>query len=129
MTTAAQASHDTDHDHDPGAVHAHIMPPRILLGVYGALVVLTVLTVAVAYLELGKLNIWAAMIIAVIKASLVVLYFMHLKYDNLFNGVVLITALIFVALFIAVTMMDTAEYKPNENQPGTRVMMTSQNGG
>jgi cytochrome c oxidase subunit 4 len=127
MNTAT-ASPDTTHGHDSGQIHAHALPLKVLLGVYGVLVVLTVLTVAVAYLELGKLNIWVALIIAVVKASFVVLYFMHLRYDNLFNGLVLVTALIFVALFIAVTMMDTAEYKPNQNPPGTRVMMTSQNG-
>lgn len=127
MNTAATASHDSSHD--DGAIHAHALPLKVLLGVYGILVVFTILTVAVAYMELGKLNIWVAMIIAVLKASFVVLYFMHLRYDNLFNGLVLITALLFVALFIAVTMMDTAEYKPNMNPPGTRIMMTSQNGG
>ena len=126
MTTAT-ASHDTSHE--PGAIHAHPLPLTVLFGVYGVLVVFTVLTVAVAYVELGKLNIWVAMIIAVIKASFVVLYFMHLRYDNLFNGLVLVTALLFVALFISIAMMDTAEYKPNMNPPGTRVMMTSQNGG
>src|ERR1700709_2529078 len=117
MNTATTAATDS---HDDGAIHAHALPMKILLGVSGVLVVLTILPVAVAYMELGKLNIWVAMIIAVVKASFVVLYFMHLRYDNLFNGLVLVTALLFVALFIAVTMMDTAEYKENMSQPGNR---------
>jgi len=129
MNTTARAPHDSTHDHDSGAIHAHPLPLKVLFSVYGILVALTLLTVAVAYMPLGKLNIWVALIIAVTKASFVVLYFMHLKYDNLFNGLVLITALLFVALFISITMMDTAEYKTNMNPPGTRVMMTSQNGG
>jgi cytochrome c oxidase subunit 4 len=129
MNTAATASHASTDDHDTGAIHVHALPLKVLFGVYAILVVLTILTVAVAYMELGKLNIWVAMLIAVLKASFVVLYFMHLRYDNLFNGLVLVVALLFVALFIAVTMMDTAEYKGNMNPPGTRIMMTSQNGG
>jgi cytochrome c oxidase subunit 4 len=135
MSTTA---HSTDHDNAPGAgdgaIHPHIVPPSVLLAVYGVLVVLTILTVAITKvdldkLHLGSLNIWAALIIAVIKAAFVVLYFMHLRYDSPFNGVVLICALFFVAVFLGFAMMDTGEYKPNYDPPGTRIMVTSQNGG
>ena len=128
INTPTSAHDSAAHEHHEGAVHAHVMPPSILLAVYFALVILTVATVAVAYVDLGNLNIWAALIIAVVKASLVVLYFMHLKYDSPFNGVALITALLFVAVFIGTTMMDSGEYKVNYDAPGTRMMMTSQNG-
>lgn len=124
----ATAHDSAAHEHDDGAVHPHIMPPWLLLTIYFSLVILTIATVAVAYVDLGNLNIWAALIIAVVKASLVVLYFMHLKYDSPFNGVALITALLFVAVFIGTTMMDSGEYKTNYDAPGTRMMMTSQNG-
>ena len=99
MNTAT-ASPDASHGHDSGQIHAHPLPLTVLFGVYGVLIVFTVLTVAVAYVELGKLNIWVAMIIAVLKASFVVLYFMHLRYDSPFNAIVFVGCLIFVSLFL-----------------------------
>ena len=135
MSTTATSTDPGHSDHgSEGAIHPHIVPPSVLLGVYGVLVVLTILTVAITKvdldkLHLGSLNIWAALIIAVVKAAFVILYFMHLRYDSPFNGVVLITALFFVAVFLGFAMMDTSEYKPNYEPPGTRIMVTSQNGG
>ena len=127
MTTAHASAYEPAHEEaQPGATHVHVMPPRILLAVYFALVVLTVVTVAVAYQDLGPLNVWVALLIAVVKASLVVLFFMHLKYDRPFNALVIIIALMFVAVFIATTIMDSGEYKVNYQPPGTRLMMTSQ---
>ena len=117
-TSAHSTDHGTSGHADDGDVHPHIVPPSVLLGVYGVLVVLTILTVAITKfdldkLHLGSLNIWAALIIAVVKAAFVVLYFMHLRYDSPFNAVVLISALFFVAVFLGFAMMDTGEYKPN----------------
>jgi cytochrome c oxidase subunit 4 len=128
-TATAPVHHATGHPVDDGAIHPHIVPPRVLLGVYAVLVVLTVATVAITGVNLGPLNIWAALGIAVAKAAFVVLYFMHLKYDKPFNAVVLISALLFVAVFIGIAMMDTGQYKVNYLPPGTRIMVTSQNGG
>ena len=135
MSTTAHSTDHNDASHaGDGEVHPHIVPPSVLLAVYGVLVVLTIVTVAITKvdldkLHLGSLNIWAAMIIAVIKAAFVVLYFMHLRWDSPFNAVVLISALFFVAVFLGFAMMDTGEYKPNYEPPGTRIMVTSQNGG
>jgi cytochrome c oxidase subunit 4 len=128
--STAQAVQPLEHDshHDSGAVHVHIVPPSVLLAVYGVLVLATIATVAVTLVDLGFLNIWAALAIAVFKAALVILYFMHLRYDSLFNGIILIAAIGFVMVFIGVTLMDTAEYKSNFQPPGTRLMMSSQNG-
>lgn len=135
MTTAENPTQHYDaHDtmtprvDEHGHVHVHVVAPRVLLSVYFALVVATVLTVAVTYVDFGSLNIFIALGIAVIKAALVILYFMHLRWDNLFNGVILITALVFVATFLSVTMMDSGQYKQNYKQPGTRQVMNSQNG-
>jgi cytochrome c oxidase subunit IV len=135
MTTAENPTQHYDaHDNMTpvvdahGHVHVHVVSPKILLAVYFALVVATVLTVAVTYVDFGALNIFIALGIAVIKAALVIMYFMHLRWDNLFNGVILITALVFVATFIGVAMMDSGQYKQNYQPPGTRQMMSSQNG-
>lgn len=114
--------------HDEGAVHTHIVPPKVLLGVYAGLLVLTIATVAVTGVQFGVFNIWVALGIAVVKAALVVMYFMHLRYDAPFNGMILVIALLFVATFIGIAMLDTSEYKVNYDPPGTRQMVTSQNG-
>ena len=130
MSTPQTVSYDsTHHDADDGAIHPHIMSPKVLLSVYLVLVILTVLTVAVTRVSFGNFNVGVALTIAVIKAALVILYFMHLKYDSPFNGLILIIALLFVALFIWFAMQDTSEYKVNYDPPGTRLMVTSQNGG
>ena len=119
-------SHDPSHNH--GQVHPHVVPPRVLLGVYFVLVLATIATVGVTLVNLGQLNIWVALGIAVFKAALVILYFMHVKYDKLFTGIIVISALGFVMVFIGVALMDSSEYKANYQPPGTRQMMSSQNG-
>ncbi|MHB0957092.1 MAG: cytochrome C oxidase subunit IV family protein [Pirellulaceae bacterium] len=91
---------------------AHVVSFRVLLTVFVALLLLTVLTVAARYVNLGGLNIWIALGIATIKGALVVLYFMHLRYDSPFNSIVFVTALVFMFLFLGITILDTIEYQP-----------------
>ena len=99
---AAHESHDS-----------HVMPIRVLVGVYLALMALTFLTVAATWIDLGPFNVWVAILIAAAKAGAVALWYMHLKYDNPFFGQVLIASIFFVALFIGIAMMDSYEYRPN----------------
>ncbi len=82
------------------------MSPTTLLTVFAALVFLTVLTVAAAQVSLGAWEVWISLGIASVKATLVAAYFMHLRYDKSFNGMVFIASLLFVALFLALTLMD-----------------------
>jgi len=90
--------------------HAHqILPLRTYLGIGSTLLVLTAITVWVATIDLGTINLLVAMIIAAIKASLVALFFMHLKYDNKLYAVILLTALLFLSAFIVFTMFDTMD--------------------
>jgi cytochrome c oxidase subunit 4 len=89
------------------------MPLPILIGVFMALIVLTGVTVGVTYFDLGGWNLIVAMAIATVKAVLVALYFMHLRYDNPFNAIVFLAALIFIALFISITLLDTTQYQPD----------------
>lgn len=91
--------------------HVHVVPPRILLGVWAALLFLTIVTVAVTWVDLGALNIWVALGIATVKALLVALFFMHLKYDKPFNSIVLVSSLFFVALFLGLALLDTLHYR------------------
>jgi cytochrome c oxidase subunit 4 len=107
------STHTNTHDADHGL--SHIMPPKILLGVWGALIVLTVVTVVTATNPLFNFgaypNLVIAMIIATIKASLVCLFFMHLLYDRKFNLLIFMGSLLFVFLFVSFAMMDTGQYQ------------------
>jgi len=86
----------------------HIVPKSVLLKVFGGLIVLTIVTVGAAYVPLGPLTVPVAIGIAVAKASLVVLFFMHLKYDNPVNALTFTIGTIFVVVFITITLLDTA---------------------
>ncbi len=100
-------------DVGPNAPHGvHAVPKRVLLTVYGLLVLFTALTVGASTVDLGQANIWMALLIAVIKGGLVAMYFMHLRWDSPFNGVILISALFFVSLFIGLALLDSHSYQP-----------------
>ena len=85
----------------------HILPLKIYLSVAGALFILTLVTVSVSYVDLGGWNIVVALAVASFKASLVALFFMHLKYDNKIHMFILLASIFFVAVFIIITMFDT----------------------
>lgn len=105
---------------DDGSQHTHvghIVPLSVLFTVLGVLLVLTFLTVAVTWADFGRLNLAIALFIAVVKGSLVLLYFMHLRWDRPFNALVMISALVFVGLFIGLSLMDSAQYQA-ETIPG-----------
>ena len=104
--------------HEPHEYHGvgHLVPIKILAATAVALLFLTVVTVWAAGIDFGNLNIWIALAIAALKASLVVLFFMHLKYDRPFNSIVFVTSLCFVALFISLALTDTREYAPDVEQ-------------
>lgn len=99
--------------HWDGHGSAHTTPLRVLVVVWLSLVALTVLTVAATWVDFGAFNLWLAMGIATVKGSLVVLYFMHMRYDRPFNAVVFATALLFVTLFVSITLLDTTHYEPD----------------
>lgn len=60
----------------------HIVAKKTYVGVFAALMALLGATVVIAYIHLGKLNIIVALTIAVIKATLIILYFMHVRYNS-----------------------------------------------
>jgi len=110
--------HDVGHHNDGHVQHSvHVVPPITLILTFVALLIGTVLTVAVTYVDLGALNLWVALAVAVLKASIVALFFMHLWWDNPFNGIILISALLFLIVFIGVALMDTKEYQPDFEMP------------
>ncbi len=87
--------------------HSHVVPLRVYLSVGATLLVLTVVTVIVAQIKLGGFNVVVALFIAAIKASLVVLYFMHLRYDKKIFLIIFLIAILFLSVFIIFTMFDT----------------------
>ncbi len=92
----------------------HVVPLKVLGLVIVTLMFLTWLTVAVTWVDLGSFNLWVALAIAVIKGSLVALFFMHLKWDAPMNGIVLISALLLLMLFVGIALMDTHAYAPDQ---------------
>lgn len=97
------------HGHaEDGHDFAHPMPVPMLLSVFGALVVLTVITVAQANFDLGSIDVAIVMFIATIKAALVAFFFMHLAFDKPFNVLVFFGSFVFVALFVIFTLGDAS---------------------
>jgi len=107
-------AHD-DHAADHGGGHiAHTLPVSLLVGVWVALMVLTGATVYFASLGLGaQLSFTVAMIIASVKAAMVMGVFMHLWWDKKVNVLFFVGSFLFVLLFISMALTDKAEYKPD----------------
>ena len=101
-----------DHSGPEQPLVGHLVPLSVLIWTSMALLFLTVLTVAVRYVDAGQFNMVIAMGIAVIKATLVALFFMHLRWDKPFNQLVFFGCIVFVMLLIALTVLDTGEYGP-----------------
>ena len=104
---AADPSLSHGHAHaDDGAVHVHIATNRFYVGIFAALICLTIATVKVSYYDFGSANIIIALAIATMKASLVAAFFMHLRHDKLFNTVAFLAAFLFLGIFILLTYDD-----------------------
>ncbi len=84
----------------------HIVPPKVYVGIFLSLMVLTAATVGAAYVNLGAFNIVVALAIATLKATLVVLYFMHARYSPKRTQLVIICAVFWLAIMLALTLSD-----------------------
>lgn len=117
MASHAHQSHDHGHAHgEPHPLVGHLVPYSTLFATGGALIVLTVITVAARYVDLGEANIYLAIGIAVVKATLVSLFFMHLRWDRPFNLMVLVGSMLFVVLMMVFCMMDVGQNLDSENK-------------
>lgn len=105
------AHSDSSHGHHDES-YGHVAPMPVLIGTFLALVFLTVITVAVAYVDLGEFNLFIALTIATVKATLVSLFFMHLAHDTGFNRLAFFGCFFFVLLFVGFTLMDSGQYQP-----------------
>src|SRR5208283_954270 len=98
--TLADQEHATSHDdHDSKA-------PRTYVLTLIALLTLTIITVAVSYIDFGAGNIVVAVTVATIKAFLVGLIFMHLLHDKPINGIIFCAAFLFLSLLFLFTFLD-----------------------
>ena len=86
----------------------HVTSRKTYFAVFFALLFLTFATVAVSRVELGRLNTVVALTIAVTKAVLVVLFFMHIRYSTRLTKLVVVGGFMWLALLIGLTMADEA---------------------
>jgi cytochrome c oxidase subunit IV len=84
----------------------HILPKRVYYTIFAILLFCTYLTVQIAFLDLGAFNAVAALAIAVFKAVLVVLFFMHVKYSSRLTWAVVIGSVFWFAILVALTLSD-----------------------
>ena len=87
----------------------HIVSPKIYFAIFGSLMVGTGITVWAAFQNFGAFNIVIALGIATVKATLVVLYFMHARYSPKRTHLVIICAVFWLAIMLALTLTDYHE--------------------
>ncbi len=93
---------------DPQATASHLPPVRLYVAVWAALVALTAATVGAAWLDLKHLTTLVAAGIAVLKSSLVLLYFMHLRWERPVFRFMVLAAVLAFGIFFALSFLDYA---------------------
>ena len=102
--------HSPPHDGHDHSAFGHPVPVKLLLAVFVALIVLTMMTLFLAG-HLGPFGFVVALFLATVKATLVMLFFMHMFWDRGFNIMAFLSSLFFVALFIGMTLLDSKAYQ------------------
>lgn len=102
-----------EHQEDEHHGLSHVVTVKTLVATGGTLLMLTGLTVLATHVDFcgSNMNLAVAMLIAVVKATLVILFFMHLRYDRLFHSVIFVSALLAASLFVGFTLMDSSQYQ------------------
>jgi len=92
----------------------HVVPVRVYVGIFVALLLLTGLTTGVAFVDLGALNTVVALAIAVAKMLLVILFFMHVRYSSGLTRIVILAGFLWLAILITLTLSDvwTRQWTP-----------------
>ncbi len=94
------------HDYSEHAPTHHVTSLPVYFGIFAALIVLTIATVAVSRIDLGLLNTPIALAIAVVKGTLVVLFFMHVIHSTRLTWVVIISSFLWLSLLFVLTFAD-----------------------
>jgi len=84
----------------------HHVPYRVYFIVWGALLMLTAVTVGVSYVDMKNVPVLTAMLIAATKSMLVLLYFMHIRFEKPLFSVMILAAMLTYGIFIALTFVD-----------------------
>ena len=84
----------------------HISPVKLYVVIWLALMCLTVITVAVSYLDMYKFTVFTAMLIATVKATTVLLYFMHIRFEKAIYTYMILAVLATYATFVILTFAD-----------------------
>jgi cytochrome c oxidase subunit 4 len=85
---------------------SHVSPKRLYYFVFGALFILTIVTVAIARVDLGAMNTPIALAVAATKAMLVILFFMGVKYNTRLTQVVAASGFVWLIILFGITMGD-----------------------
>ena len=113
------------HSEQHGESHGeHVVPVSVYIGVFLALMVLTAVTTVVAYIDLGAFNTVVALLIAFCKMTLVVLFFMHLRWATDLTRILVICGFFWLAIMITFTLSDELTRKweiSNPSWTATRV--------
>jgi cytochrome c oxidase subunit 4 len=86
--------------------YTHIVPAKVYVSIWAALMAFTLITVLASFAELGAFNIIVALLIATIKGTLVVLFFMHLRYSPKLTMVAVVASLFWLFIMFSLTMTD-----------------------
>jgi cytochrome c oxidase subunit 4 len=100
-------------------VMSHVATKTSYVAIFLTLMALTAITVAAAFLNLGLFNATVALGIATIKATLVVLFFMHVKYSSRLTKLTVVSGFFFLAILLLLTM---ADYASREWLPGPPIL-------
>jgi len=84
----------------------HIVPIKVYVLIFGGLLAFTALTTGVAFVDLGAFNTVVALAIAVTKAILVILFFMHVRYSPHLTRIVVLAGFFWLAILITLTLSD-----------------------
>jgi len=107
---------NADHHHEDQI--GHVVPVKFLTFICAILLFLTAVTVWVSRydfteINIAELGIILALLVATVKATIVGLYFMHLRWDRAFIGFLFVGSILFVVLFISIALTDSMEYQPS----------------
>lgn len=119
-------AHPND-DHGHGGAHGalqmghhHVSSTAMFTKVLVALLVLTVITVGTSRIDFGSANMLIAMAIASIKASLVIAFFMHMKWDTAINKITFLSSFLFLSLLFVFTLSDLLTRRVDHEMHVTR---------
>ncbi len=96
----------------------HVVPRKTYVLVFAALMSLTALTTGAAFIDLGALNTVVALVVAVIKMLLVILFFMHVRYSSQLTKVIVVAAFFWLAILLTLTLSDVFTRRWTPIPPG-----------